>query len=345
MSIPDPHRFASCATSAPHSSATRSCRHCNPVVLRGAGGRVARGARRPRIARRRSLTTCAASTPAPRPIPCSAIRRSADVSSTTTNSPATISSVGRSASSPRSSGCWRSSSEPNPEALYVGARADARQHAGLHARQHPALVDASAVPRVWLCNRVTVQTHYDISNNIACVVAGRRPLHAVPARAAGEPVRRAARVHAGRPAHQHGAARPAGLRAIPTLSRRHSPPPRSPISSRATRCSCPTCGGTTSKSRERFNVLVNYWWDETPAWQGSPFEALLHAIMAVQSLPPDKREIWRKVFEHYVFQDGRRPGGASHAAPARHPGSRLAAARRNHPRATHPHTFTASLVS
>ena len=38
------------------------------------------------------------------------------------------------------------------------------------------------VPRVWLGNRVTVQTHYDISQQHR--LRGRRtpPLHAVPAR-------------------------------------------------------------------------------------------------------------------------------------------------------------------
>ena len=66
---PNSPRSASCATSARRSFARKSCRRCNPVVLRGAGGRLARGARRPRVARRPSLTTCAASTPAPRPTP------------------------------------------------------------------------------------------------------------------------------------------------------------------------------------------------------------------------------------------------------------------------------------
>ena len=36
------------------------------------------------------------------------------------------------------------------------------------------LADPSAIPRIWVGNSITVTTHYDISDNIACVVGGRR---------------------------------------------------------------------------------------------------------------------------------------------------------------------------
>jgi len=36
------------------------------------------------------------------------------------------------------------------------------------------LLPATIAPRIWIGNRVTTPTHFDESNNIACVVAGRR---------------------------------------------------------------------------------------------------------------------------------------------------------------------------
>src|SRR5690606_31993138 len=36
------------------------------------------------------------------------------------------------------------------------------------------LLPASVVPRIWIGNAVTVWTHYDLSANVACVVAGKR---------------------------------------------------------------------------------------------------------------------------------------------------------------------------
>ena len=88
---------------------------------------------------------------------------------------------------------------------------------------------------------------------------------------------------------------------------------------RATPCSFRTCGGITSQSLEPFNVLVNYWWDDMPPWQGSPFEALLHGILAVRNLPPERREIWRQAFEHFVFRAATR---RSPISPRRNAASR-----------------------
>ena len=53
-----------------------------------------------------------------------------------------------------------------------------------------------------------------------------------------------------------------------------------------------------------FNVLVNYWWRETPRYLGQPQNALNHAILAIRDLPETQRDVWRAMFEHYVFSGG-----------------------------------------
>src|SRR3546814_10091609 len=40
---------------------------------------------------------------------------------------------------------------------------------------------------------------------------------------------------------------------------------------------------------EPFNILVNYWWRDTPAWLGQPQAALHHAILAIRDLPPEEK--------------------------------------------------------
>ena len=70
-------------------------------------------------------------------------------------------------------------------------------------------------------------------------------LHAVSARAADQSVCRSARVHAGRPADQHGETRRSPITSGIRDSATRSPPRRWPTSNPATRCSFRTCGGTT----------------------------------------------------------------------------------------------------
>ena len=53
-----------------------------------------------------------------------------------------------------------------------------------------------------------------------------------------------------------------------------------------------------------FNVLVNYWWRDTPRWLGQPQDALNLAIMAIRDLPEDEKAHWRDLFEYYVFSNG-----------------------------------------
>ena len=50
-------------------------------------------------------------------------------------------------------------------------------------------------------------------------------------------------------------------------------------------------------------MLANYWWNEARQ-AGSPFDSMLHAMLALRDLPPEQRAVWRAMFEHYVFQSG-----------------------------------------
>lgn len=53
-----------------------------------------------------------------------------------------------------------------------------------------------------------------------------------------------------------------------------------------------------------FNVLLNYWWRDTPRYLGQPQDALNHAILAIRDMPAEDRAIWREMFDHYVFDSG-----------------------------------------
>jgi hypothetical protein len=40
---------------------------------------------------------------------------------------------------------------------------------------------------------------------------------------------------------------------------------------------------------------------------GNPYDALLHALVAIGSLPEDQREVYRAVFDHLVFRSNGDP--------------------------------------
>jgi hypothetical protein len=63
----------------------------------------------------------------------------------------------------------------------------------------------------------------------------------------------------------------------------------------------------------KFNILLNYWWRDTPRFLGQPQDALNHAILAIRDLPPEDKAIWRDLFEHYVFANP--PGTHDHIPP------------------------------
>lgn len=178
---------------------------------------------------------------------------------------------------------------------------------GFHREQQLALLPPQVVPRIWIGNRIKVATHTDPSENIACVVAGRRrftlfapeqignlymgPFHFTPA---GTPI---SMVHLTAPdldryprfADALAAARTAELEPgdaiyIPYQWFHHV------------------------ESLDRVSVLVNYWWDPARRDLGSPWDAMFHGMIALRNLPPDQRRAWQAWFEHYVFLANGDPG-------------------------------------
>jgi hypothetical protein len=62
------------------------------------------------------------------------------------------------------------------------------------------------------------------------------------------------------------------------------------------------------ESLDTLNVLVNYWWRQSPAFMDSPMNALMLAILTVRDLPPEQLKAWQNLFRHYVFEADERTG-------------------------------------
>ncbi len=52
---------------------------------------------------------------------------------------------------------------------------------------------------------------------------------------------------------------------------------------------------------DSFNVLINYWWRQSPSYMGTPANALNLALLTIRDLPSEQRKAWQNMFQYYVF--------------------------------------------
>ncbi|GAC1574095.1 MAG: hypothetical protein NVS3B5_04170 [Sphingomicrobium sp.] len=52
------------------------------------------------------------------------------------------------------------------------------------------------------------------------------------------------------------------------------------------------------KALSPLNLLVNYWWNSARRDLGSPWDAMMHGMVALRQLPASQRRSWRAMFDH-----------------------------------------------
>ncbi|MDP5279685.1 cupin-like domain-containing protein [Sphingomonas sp. DG1-23] len=166
---------------------------------------------------------------------------------------------------------------------------------------HPPLVS------IWLGNRTTAAAHYDMSNNLACCMVGRRrftlfppdqvanlypgPLEPTPG---GQVVtmvdfrdpdfERYPRFRAALDAAQVAELEPGDLLFYPAL------------------------WWHQVDALDGFNAMINYWWNMSPAFMDTPQNVLLHALLSLRDRPEPEKKGWRALFDYYVFGEPERAG-------------------------------------
>lgn len=187
-----------------------------------------------------------------------------------------------------------------PPALYASAAA-APDHLPGWDRANPMdLAPADAVPRLWIGNATQVATHFDASPNLAVCVAGRRRFTLFPPE-------QVANLYLG-PLDNTLAGPPSSMvdPDAPDLARypRFTDAiPHAQVAELAPGDALfiPALWWHHVRAFDRLNVLVNYWWAYDRS--GTPFTALIHAMMSVRDLPSAQKRAWRAWFDHLVFGD------------------------------------------
>ncbi|MDP9089974.1 MAG: cupin-like domain-containing protein [Pseudomonadota bacterium] len=159
----------------------------------------------------------------------------------------------------------------------------------------------SVLESIWIGNRTCIAAHFDNTDNLACVVAGRRRFTMFPP----EQIRN---LYVG-PLDLTPAGQPVSLVDI-----RNPDLVRFPRFAEALKFAVvaelepgdavyvPALWWHHVEALDEFNVLVNYWWRDVADYFDSPSSSLLHCLLTIKSLPPEQRDRWRAVFDYLIFQ-------------------------------------------
>lgn len=188
-----------------------------------------------------------------------------------------------------------------PPMFYVGSTLVDNWLPGFRDHNDINIVAANPLVSVWLGNRSSIAAHFDFPDNIACNVVGKRtftlfppeqlenlyigPLDITPS---GRSISMAdlndpdfekyPKFKLALEAAQVAELEPGDAIFIPSMWWHHV------------------------QAKTSLNILVNYWWRNTPAYMGNPDNVLHHALLSLRGLPKDQRDIWRRIFDHYIFE-------------------------------------------
>nr|WP_314860100.1 cupin-like domain-containing protein [uncultured Undibacterium sp.] len=191
--------------------------------------------------------------------------------------------------------------DKEPPAIYVGSTAVDSCLPGFRSENDLELGDHDPLMSIWIGNATRIAAHYDCPDNIACVVAGHRRFTLFPPEQLSNlyvgPIEF---TPAGQSISLVDFLKPDFVK-FPKFSEalKHAQvaelAPGDAILS-------PSMWWHHVEALDRFNVLVNYWWRQTPDFMGTPTSAMMMAMLAIRDLPREQRLAWQEHFRHYVFE-------------------------------------------
>ncbi len=192
------------------------------------------------------------------------------------------------------------SSLKEPPLIYIGSTDVDLYLPGFRGENDLELNHFDPLVSAWIGNKTRVAAHYDTPDNLACVVAGRRkftlfppdqlanlyigPIDVTPAGQAISLVdfynpdyQQFPKFHEAIKHAQVAELVPGDALFIPSMWWHHV------------------------EGLDDFNMLINYWWKRSPAFMGTPMDALKHCLLSIRDLPVKQRKAWENIFSYYIF--------------------------------------------
>lgn len=193
-----------------------------------------------------------------------------------------------------------SEGEKQQRTYYVGSTLLDNWLPGFREHNDISIEGASPLASIWIGNRSRIAAHFDFPDNIACVVAGRRRFTLFPPE-------QVENLYVG-PLDLTPSGQAISLVdfAQPDLTRfpRFAQAMESALTVElgpGDALFIPSLWWHHVESLADYNILVNYWWRTTPAYLGTPANALQHALLSIRGLPAEQRKAWQALFNHYIF--------------------------------------------
>ena len=210
----------------------------------------------------------------------------------------------------------RAAEQPDERSIYVGSVPTGHCLPGFSAGNPTPLAATSSGPRIWLGTAANISSHYDTSDNLACVVAGRRRFTLYSPELIG-------RLYVG-PLDNTMAGAPVSLAASAPKGSDRQFPLFEEVRDQALSVELesgdalylPKLWWHQVESTDPFNGLVNYWWDAFSAGPDAPYTSLLLSMITIAERPPLERQAWKALFDHYVFRTNGHP--LAHLPPEHH---------------------------
>lgn len=206
--------------------------------------------------------------------------------------------------------------QPNSPSLYIGSTDVEQFLPGLSEHNRLTLADRMfennpPTVSIWIGNRTIATAHFDFSNNIACSLVGRRRFTLFPPE-------QVANLYPG-PFHPTPGGQVVSMVNFNDPEFDRYPRFRDALASAEVAelepgdaLFYPAMWWHHVEALEPFNVMINYWWNLSPAFIDTPMTTLLHAILSLRERPEQEKRAWRSLFDYYVFND---PASAAQHLP------------------------------
>jgi hypothetical protein len=191
---------------------------------------------------------------------------------------------------------------PRPPSIAVQAASVNQALPGFTRDNTMPLLEPGIEPTFWLGNRALVAPHFDVNDNIACVVAGRRKFTLFPPEQIENlyvgPILDAP---GGVPISRVDIREP-DLEQFPRY-RMAQASAMEAVLEPGDALYIPAPWWHAVESLDGINLLVNYWFSGVGASGISPKLSLLYGLLSLAELPGAQRKAWGSFFQYYLFSD------------------------------------------